>query len=133
MTTKPTTHHHDWRANGSCIALPPETAVLFFADHHTDLAVAREICATCPVLDTCREWGRQHREHGVWGGETETDRRQARQGRKPSRRECVCCTKTFRPQNTLTITCSERCRRQRRRTNNKANYHRRQNSKQLVK
>lgn len=35
---------------------------------------ARRVCATCPVLDPCRAHARQHREHGLWGGETEDER-----------------------------------------------------------
>ncbi len=31
---------------------------------------ARAICAQCPVLAECRQWARQHREYGFWGGES---------------------------------------------------------------
>ena len=37
-------------------------------------AVARELCLSCPVLDSCRQWARQHREYGFWGGESEEER-----------------------------------------------------------
>ncbi|MFZ4515687.1 MAG: WhiB family transcriptional regulator [Acidimicrobiia bacterium] len=35
---------------------------------------AGEICAACPVLAQCREWAREHREYGFWGGESEEAR-----------------------------------------------------------
>ena len=37
-------------------------------------AKAKRICATCPVRVVCRDTGREQREHGVWGGETESER-----------------------------------------------------------
>lgn len=35
---------------------------------------AKRVCATCPVRIHCRDAGREGREHGVWGGETEAER-----------------------------------------------------------
>ena len=35
---------------------------------------AREICQSCPVMDPCRSWAREHREYGFWGGESEEER-----------------------------------------------------------
>lgn len=35
---------------------------------------ARSICAGCPVLRECRDWARENREYGFWGGESEEDR-----------------------------------------------------------
>ena len=37
-------------------------------------AKAKRVCAVCPVRLICRDKGREQREHGVWGGETETER-----------------------------------------------------------
>lgn len=37
-------------------------------------AIARRYCATCPVIEACRQWGRDNRENGVWGGENEEER-----------------------------------------------------------
>ncbi len=37
---------------------------------------AKRVCATCPVLDPCRRWARTVQEpFGVWGGESEDERR----------------------------------------------------------
>jgi len=35
---------------------------------------ARSICMECPVLDSCRDWAREQREYGFWGGESEEER-----------------------------------------------------------
>jgi WhiB family transcriptional regulator, redox-sensing transcriptional regulator len=35
---------------------------------------AARICAVCPVVAPCREWAREHREYGFWGGESEDSR-----------------------------------------------------------
>src|SRR3954467_6688769 len=35
---------------------------------------ARAVCAECPVLLACRDWAREHREYGFWGGESEEER-----------------------------------------------------------
>ncbi len=35
---------------------------------------ARAICRACPALDPCRDWAREHREYGFWGGESEEER-----------------------------------------------------------
>lgn len=37
-------------------------------------AVARHICASCPVLVPCRTMARNGRENGFWGGENEEER-----------------------------------------------------------
>lgn len=35
---------------------------------------AQAICNTCAVVADCRDWARQHREYGYWGGESEEER-----------------------------------------------------------
>lgn len=37
-------------------------------------ARAKELCAGCPVAQSCRDYGRRHAEYGLWGGETEEER-----------------------------------------------------------
>jgi WhiB family redox-sensing transcriptional regulator len=37
-------------------------------------AQARAVCHSCPVLEPCRDWAREHREYGFWGGESEEER-----------------------------------------------------------
>jgi WhiB family transcriptional regulator, redox-sensing transcriptional regulator len=66
-----------WADQGACRG----TAHLFFAPDRERPGrrarrerAARELCATCPVLVSCRDWAREHREYGFWGGETEEER-----------------------------------------------------------
>jgi WhiB family redox-sensing transcriptional regulator len=40
-------------------------------------AEGRRVCGTCPVRDSCRQHARSHLELGLWGGETEDERRAA--------------------------------------------------------
>lgn len=40
-------------------------------------AEATALCGQCPVSAECREYGRNNREYGVWGGETELERHEA--------------------------------------------------------
>jgi len=35
---------------------------------------ARGICQRCPALLECRDWARENREYGFWGGESEEER-----------------------------------------------------------
>jgi len=37
-------------------------------------ARARSICRGCDVLAPCRQWARDNREYGFWGGESEEER-----------------------------------------------------------
>jgi WhiB family redox-sensing transcriptional regulator len=67
----------DWTADAACQG----RSSVFFAppgERPEARAVrerqAREICAACPVLGPCRDWAREHREYGFWGGESEEDR-----------------------------------------------------------
>ena len=39
---------------------------------------AKAICATCPVLEECREHGLSHERFGIWGGLTAAERRKIR-------------------------------------------------------
>jgi hypothetical protein len=40
----------------------------FFPEDEATLAIARGVCASCPVSDVCRELGLARGESGVWGG-----------------------------------------------------------------
>ena len=37
-------------------------------------AKARAVCHTCVVMQPCRQWARENREYGFWGGESEEER-----------------------------------------------------------
>lgn len=38
---------------------------------------AREVCASCGVQVTCRQFAREQHEYGFWGGESEDERHAA--------------------------------------------------------
>jgi WhiB family redox-sensing transcriptional regulator len=66
-----------WRKDAACQG----RTSLFFPAHaersdtrqHRE-AKARAICLNCPVLHACRQWARETREYGFWGGESEEER-----------------------------------------------------------
>ena len=71
-----------WMTEGACREHPAKT---FFPSDGVGVAVARRICADCPVKEPCLEYALDHRiEHGVWGGTSERGRRLiVRQRRRP--------------------------------------------------
>lgn len=66
-------------SRGRCRGLPPEW---FFGERGRDFyATGRRVCAACPVLDACRDWARSQTPGsltGLWGGESQGERRQIR-------------------------------------------------------
>lgn len=71
----------DWRTRAACRGTELN---LFFgplresaAARLRRLVAAKRVCADCPVRGPCLEFALAHREaFGVWGGMTETERRQ---------------------------------------------------------
>jgi len=66
-----------WTADAACTGQTD----LFFAPagERPEARVGREsrargICRDCPVLLECRDWARENREYGFWGGESEEER-----------------------------------------------------------
>ncbi|WP_199552785.1 WhiB family transcriptional regulator [Streptomyces sp. N35] len=60
-------------AEPACARVDPE---LFFPAVGQPARRAKLICAGCPLAEPCRSWARSNRERGVWGGESEPERRQ---------------------------------------------------------
>ncbi|MFI7588171.1 WhiB family transcriptional regulator [Spongisporangium articulatum] len=78
----------EWQFEGACRDSDPR---LFFhpegergpARRERDLA-AKAVCASCPVMDQCREHALAVREpYGVWGGLSEDDRQARYVGARP--------------------------------------------------
>ena len=48
---------------------------------------AKRVCAACPVMDACRRWAHSVEEpFGVWGGESEDERRAVIRAERRERR-----------------------------------------------
>ena len=66
----------EWIADAPCSQADPE---LFFPDAHesrANVALAKRVCAACPVRQECLEWALDRGEKfGIYGGLTSTQRR----------------------------------------------------------
>lgn len=81
----PVDAHWDWQRHGACRGMDVEG--FFHPDGERGSARrardehAKEVCARCPVIDPCRRWAHRVQEpFGVWGGESEDERRAALRG-----------------------------------------------------
>ena len=69
----------DWMEQGLCREHPAGT---FFPSDGVGVEVAKRICATCPVVETCLEYAlKNHIDHGVWGATSERQRRRIMKAR----------------------------------------------------
>ena len=58
------------RAEAACADGTGRLAELFFSDELHEIAEAKKICTTCPVMAECLEGAVERREPwGVWGGQ----------------------------------------------------------------
>jgi WhiB family redox-sensing transcriptional regulator len=74
------TRNLDWKADAACRDLDTN---LFFPSSEDDAAPALQVCASCPVRETCLEFALSTRQDdGVWGGLSEGDRRRLRRRRR---------------------------------------------------
>lgn len=68
---------HAWQQNAACLGADPD---LFFppvSGGHTHAAIAKTICAGCPVKTECLTYAIEERiGYGIWGG-LDVDERQA--------------------------------------------------------
>ncbi|MEJ0014232.1 MAG: WhiB family transcriptional regulator [Actinomycetota bacterium] len=69
----------EWQYQGACRDLPTE--MFFHPDGERGPrranrdAAAKAVCATCPVIDACRQHALSVQEpYGIWGGLSEDDR-----------------------------------------------------------
>ena len=59
-----------WRAKGRCRDLVGTLTPLFFSEDFYEIARAKAICSSCPVMSECFEAAKSsHEPWGVWGGE----------------------------------------------------------------
>ena len=73
-----------WHERAACRGIGPEafypTAGTLETTTTHPYRDARKVCATCPVTDECRDAG-QSEAHGMWAGESPSERRRARRNR----------------------------------------------------
>jgi WhiB family redox-sensing transcriptional regulator len=67
-----------WAPRGACRSVDPDW---FFgpdgergAERAVREAVAKKICARCPVIDSCLAWAMAKNEAGYWAGTSEEER-----------------------------------------------------------
>ena len=59
-----------WETRAACADDTGEVTKLFFSDDLRDIAVAKRLCAGCPVLLDCLEAAvARNEQFGVWGGQ----------------------------------------------------------------
>jgi len=57
-------------------ACTPDDFDLFFGEYASRIAAAKAICATCPVIDKCRDFAiNDNIEFGIYGGMTPDERK----------------------------------------------------------
>lgn len=76
------------RSLAACATLTGELTRVFFSDELHEIARAKQICLTCPVMEECLEGAVARREPwGVWGGQLlhagRIVRHKRRRGRPP--------------------------------------------------
>lgn len=65
-----------WQDSGSCKGADP---ALFFPERGKLTGPAKQICATCPVIEECLNYALSEAiKFGIWGGKSERERRQLR-------------------------------------------------------
>ena len=67
-----------WRELAACRGADLE---VFFPGRGESAGPARQVCAACPVRQSCLDYAITNRiSHGIWGGLTERERRELRSG-----------------------------------------------------
>ena len=70
----------NWTGEEACLAV--EDLDFFFSEFALDIALAKDICAECPMIAACRDYAMKHENHGVWGGLSADDRFKLRGNRE---------------------------------------------------
>ena len=80
----------DWLKYGNPACLGEDTKLWFAIDQveyreDNDVysvaeayPVAKAICASCDIIDACRDWGIKHESYGIWGGMSPSERKRYR-------------------------------------------------------
>ncbi len=96
-----------WWERAACKGLDID---VFYPKRGLPAKKAKRICATCPVLNTCRAYALVAGERvGIWGGLSEKERRLIRATRGIIDLRCADCAGWFTPTNSRRVYCDE-CR-----------------------
>lgn len=71
-----------WAKDAACADADPEPFHPRKLTYKRDVAAAKRVCQTCPVMEACLADALQHEEFGVWGGLSERERRRLRRSRR---------------------------------------------------
>ena len=100
-----------WAADAACASVGPVD--FWFPDKgagtNADTLKAKDICGRCPVRAACLAYAMRNNETGIWGGLTETERRDLRRGLSPIK-ECGGCGGVFESADHRKRYCSRRCK-----------------------
>lgn len=110
----------EWRQRAACRLLPDDQTFIFWPGRgdSTTLEAARTVCLSCPVAQDCLDWALTNGEHGVWGGTSDKQRKEMRNGRRPAvaprpptfeARTCAQCGTQLRPAANQSKFCSRSC------------------------
>jgi WhiB family transcriptional regulator, redox-sensing transcriptional regulator len=79
MQPRPLADDWDWQYQAACKGM--DTEIFFYTDRERGPKrerrerIAKSICASCPVINKCREQALRLAEpYGIWGGLTEEER-----------------------------------------------------------
>lgn len=59
---------------GTEACLPAPDPDIFFSEFAVDIALAKSMCAVCPMVQSCLNYGMKHENNGIWGGLTPEER-----------------------------------------------------------
>jgi WhiB family redox-sensing transcriptional regulator len=71
-----------WRDRAACRELGAESSLIFFPSPGQSSHAAKAICASCPVREECLAFAVEFCCEGIWGGTTDSERRQLRRRRR---------------------------------------------------
>lgn len=61
-----------WMDDAKCSEVDPD---LFFPEKGGSTRLAKQLCASCPVVETCLEYANTNRiNEGIWGGKSAKER-----------------------------------------------------------
>lgn len=110
----------EWRQRAACRLLPDDQTFIFWPGRgdSVTLGAARTVCLSCPVAQDCLDWALTNGEHGVWGGTSDKQRKEMRNGRRPAVaprpptvevKTCRHCGTPLRPTANQSKFCSRSC------------------------